>query len=117
MALFGHLEPGSILPLHHYSHEQSAHALEGIAYLQVDDEGRELGPSDGALVPGGVMHGIVRAGPDGCAITEPYTPVREEYLAAMHQVGMVGEAGRSVRPGARRTPRVEEATDVVHERC
>jgi quercetin dioxygenase-like cupin family protein len=93
MALFGHLEPGTTLPLHSHPHEQITYVLEGAASLQIGDDERELGPGDGALVPGGVTHGIVRVGPDGCAIIEVYTPVREEYLAAMRQAGTAGEAG------------------------
>ena len=61
-----------------------------MAYLRINEEERELGPGDGALIPGDVTHGIVRVGPDGCAIIEVYTPVREEYLAAMRRAPEVG---------------------------
>ena len=90
MSLFGRLEPGTVLPLHRHHHEQLTYVLEGTAYLQIDAEERELGPGDGALIPGDVAHGIVRVGPAGCAIIEVYTPVREEYLAAMRQPTEVG---------------------------
>lgn len=90
MSLFGRLEPGTVLPLHSHRHEQITYVLEGMAYLQIDAEARELGPGDGALIPGNVTHGIVRVGPAGCAILEVYTPVREEYLAAMRQSKEVG---------------------------
>src|SRR5215218_4038218 len=90
MSLFGRLEPGTVLPLHSHRHEQVTYVLEGTAYLQIEGEERELGPGDGALVPGHVTHGIVRVGPEGCAIIEVYTPVREEYLAAMRQAPAVG---------------------------
>jgi quercetin dioxygenase-like cupin family protein len=90
MSLFGRLEPGTVLPLHRHRHEQITYILEGMAYLQIAGEERELGPGDGALVPGNVTHGIVRVGPEGCAIIEVYTPVREEYLAAMRQAPAVG---------------------------
>lgn len=87
MAMFGHLEAGTSLPLHSHRHEQITYVVEGLAYLQINDEERQLGPGDGALIPGNVTHGIVRVGPHGCSIFEVYTPVREEYLAAMRQVG------------------------------
>jgi len=90
MSLFGRLEPGTVLPLHSHRHEQITYVLEGLAYLRIASEERELGPGDGALVPGNVTHGIVRVGPEGCAIIEVYTPVREEYLAAMRQAPAVG---------------------------
>ena len=87
MALFGRLAPGTVLPLHSHRHEQITYVLEGAAYLQIAGEERELGPGDGALVPGDLTHGIVRVGPEGCSIIEVYTPVREEYAAAMRQAG------------------------------
>jgi len=90
MSLFGRLEPGTVLPLHSHRHEQITYVLAGVAYLQIDDEERELGPGDGALIPGDVTHGIVRVGPAGCAIIEVYTPVREEYLAAMRRAPEMG---------------------------
>ena len=85
MTLLGRLEPGTVLPLHRHPHEQLTYVLEGSAHLQIGDEGRDLGPGDGAMIPGDVLHGIVRVGPTGCAILEVYTPLREEYLAAMRQ--------------------------------
>jgi quercetin dioxygenase-like cupin family protein len=90
MALFGRLEAGTTLPLHRHRHEQITYVLEGTAYLQIEGEERELGSGDGALIPGDVTHGIVRVGSEGCAIIEVYTPVREEYLAAMRQAPEVG---------------------------
>ena len=85
MALFGRLDAGTTLPLHSHRQEQLTYVLEGMAVLRIGDEERELGTGDGALIPGDVSHGIVRVGPAGCAIIEVYTPVREEYLAAMRQ--------------------------------
>ena len=85
MTLLGRLEPGTVLPLHRHPHEQLTYVLEGTAHLQIGDEGRDLGAGDGAMIPGDVLHGIVRVGPTGCAILEVYTPLREEYLAAMRQ--------------------------------
>jgi hypothetical protein len=37
------------------------------------------------MVPGGVMHGAVRAGPEWCAIVEICTPLREASLALMKE--------------------------------
>ena len=85
MTLLGRLEPGTVLPLHRHPHEQLTYVLEGTAHLQIGDEGRDLGPGDGAMIPDEVLHGIVRVGPTGCTILEVYTPLREEYLAAMRQ--------------------------------
>ena len=85
MTLLGRLEPGTVLPLHRHPHEQLTYVLEGTAHLQIGDEGRDLAAGDGAMIPGDVLHGIVRVGPTGCSILEVYTPLRGEYLAAMRQ--------------------------------
>ena len=85
MVVHGYVEPGATLPLHSHPHEQITYVLDGMAYLQIGNEGRDLYPGEGAIVPGGHTHGIVRVGPQGCTILEVNTPLREEYLPLMRQ--------------------------------
>lgn len=85
MVVHGYVEAGASLPLHSHPHEQVTYVLEGVAHLQVGDEARDLHPGDGAIIPGGATHGIVRVGPRGCTVLEINTPLREEYLPLMRQ--------------------------------
>ena len=82
--IFAHLAPGVVLPpLHSHHHEQVTYVLEGLLHLHIGDESRDLGPGDGALIPGGATHGIVHVGPSGCTFIEACSPVRDEYVALL----------------------------------
>jgi len=83
MAMFGQVEANASLPLHSHPHEQITYVLEGAIHFQVGDEAHDLGPGDGLAIPGGVTHGGVRVGPEGCRFVEIFTPLREEYAALM----------------------------------
>lgn len=90
MLVHGRVEPGASLPLHSHPHEQLTYVLEGMAHLRIGDEGRDLAPGDGAIIPGGATHGIVRVGPNGCTVLEVNTPLREEYLPLMARAAQSG---------------------------
>jgi len=83
MAMFGNAEPNASLPLHSHHHEQITYVLEGAIHFQVDDEEHDLGPGEGLMIPGGVTHGGIQVGPEGCRFLEIFTPLRDEYVALM----------------------------------
>jgi len=83
MAMFGNAEPNASLPLHSHHHEQITYVLEGAIHFQVGEEKYDLGPGDGLMIPGGVTHGGIRVGPEGCRFLEIFTPLRDEYVALM----------------------------------
>lgn len=83
LAMFGAAEPNSSLPLHSHPHEQITYVLEGAIHFEVGGEGYDLGPGEGLVIPGGVTHGGVRIGPEGCRFVEIFTPLRDEYVALM----------------------------------
>lgn len=85
MALFGEIEPNGSLPLHSHPHEQISYVLAGSVHFQMDGVGYNMLPGDGLVIPGGVEHGAIRVGPEGCTIIEIFTPLRENYLALMHE--------------------------------
>lgn len=87
MAMFGTVEPNASLPLHSHPHEQITYVLTGAIHFQVGDEGHDLVPGDGLVIPGGVTHGGIRVGPEGCSFVEIFTPLRDEYLAVMRKAG------------------------------
>ena len=91
MAMFARAEPNSSLPLHSHPHEQITYCLEGTIHFEVADEGYDLKPGDGLVIPGGVTHGGIRVGPEGCRIVEIFTPLRQEYAALMRQAAQDAE--------------------------
>ena len=86
LAMFGTAEPNSSLPLHSHPHEQITYVLGGAIHFEVGGEGHDLGPGEGLVIPGGVTHGGVRVGPEGCQFVEIFTPLRDEYVALMPKV-------------------------------
>ena len=85
MALFGRVEPGLTLGLHSHPNEQFTYVLEGMVHYEVASLSRDLVAGEGVLIPGGVTHGPVRFGPEGCTVLEICTPPREEFLLLMRQ--------------------------------
>ncbi|MDQ6603855.1 MAG: cupin domain-containing protein [Chloroflexota bacterium] len=83
LAMFGNAEPNASLPLHSHPHEQITYVLEGAIHFQVGDAGHDLVPGEGLVIPGGVTHGGIRVGPEGCRFVEIFTPLRDEYVALM----------------------------------
>ncbi len=85
MALFARVEPNESLPLHRHPHEQITYVTHGAIHFRVGEDGFDLGAGDGLAIPGGVTHGGVRVGPEGCSFIEVFTPLRDDYLALMRQ--------------------------------
>ncbi|MHB8647709.1 MAG: cupin domain-containing protein [Thermomicrobiales bacterium] len=83
LAMFGNVEPNASLPLHSHPHEQITYVLEGAIHFEVGGVGHDLSPGEGLVIPGGVTHGGVRVGPEGCRFVEIFTPLRDEYVALM----------------------------------
>jgi quercetin dioxygenase-like cupin family protein len=76
------LEADAILPLHSHPHEQIGFVLSGIEILEIAGTEYRLGPNSVYSIPGGVEHSG-RGGPEGCVLIDVFTPVRDDYRAAM----------------------------------
>ena len=79
-------EPGATVPAHSHPHEQLGIVLEGMQALVVDGVGRELGPLEAYVLPGGVEHSAY-CGPEGALVLDVFTPVREDYHDRWHAEG------------------------------
>jgi hypothetical protein len=44
----------------------------------IDDVARELGPMEGYVLPGNVVHSAY-CGPEGATVVDVFSPIREEY--------------------------------------
>lgn len=82
MANWVRIEPGASVPIHAHPHEQIGLVLEGEIHMTIRDETRVLVPGHAYTIPGHVPHAAV-AGPNGCLVIDIFSPVREEYLAAL----------------------------------
>ena len=72
------LDPGAIVAGHSHPHEQIGLVLRGMMELTIDDVTQELGPMDGVVIPGGVVHSA-RGGPEGAVVVDVFQPPREDY--------------------------------------
>jgi quercetin dioxygenase-like cupin family protein len=68
---------GGGVPPHSHPHEQVGYVASGRMELTIGDQVRVLGPGDGYLMPGAVVHST-RALEDSVVI-DVFSPVREEY--------------------------------------
>jgi quercetin dioxygenase-like cupin family protein len=71
-------EPGSTVPLHSHPHEQLGIVLRGMQALVVDGTAHELGPMEGYVLPGGVVH-YAYCGDEGALVLDVFQPVRDDY--------------------------------------
>jgi quercetin dioxygenase-like cupin family protein len=70
--------PGATVAAHSHPHEQLGIVLRGMQALVVDGVARELGPMEGYVLPGNVVHSAY-CGPEGATVIDVFSPVREEY--------------------------------------
>lgn len=65
-------------PLHSHPHVQSSYIVSGLFEITIGDVTERLGPGDGFLVEGGVLHAArcLEAG----EVIEVFTPIRDEFL-------------------------------------
>jgi quercetin dioxygenase-like cupin family protein len=82
MANWVRIEPGASVPTHAHPHEQIGLVLEGEIHMTIGDETRVLVPGHAYTIPGNFPHAAV-AGAGGCLVLDIFSPVREEYLAAL----------------------------------
>lgn len=75
---FVELDPSSVVPEHSHPHEQVGVCVAGSLSFRIGDEEREVGPGGTWEIPGGVPH-EVRAGPDGAAVIEAWSPQRDDW--------------------------------------
>jgi len=71
------LEPGSVVAPHSHPHEQLGLVLRGMQALVIDGVAHELGPFEGYVLPGGVVHSAY-VGPEGALVVDVFHPVRED---------------------------------------
>jgi len=72
------LAPGSTVAAHSHPHEQLGLVLRGMQALVIDGVARELGPLEGYVLPGGLVHSAY-CGPEGATVIDVFQPVREDY--------------------------------------
>jgi quercetin dioxygenase-like cupin family protein len=70
--------PGATVAAHSHPHEQLGIVLRGMQALVIDDVARELGPMEGYVLPGNVVHSAY-CGPEGATVVDVFSPIREEY--------------------------------------
>ena len=69
---------GSTVPAHSHPHEQLGIVLRGMQALVIDGVAREMGPMEGYVLPGNVVHSAY-CGPEGATVIDVFCPVREDY--------------------------------------
>jgi len=69
---------GATVPAHSHPHEQLGIVLRGMQALVIDGVARELGPMEGYVLPGHVVHAAY-CGPEGATVIDVFSPVREDY--------------------------------------
>ena len=72
-------EPGAVVPEHSHPHEQLGICLRGTQVLVVEGEEHPIGPMEGYVLPGGIVHSA-HCGPEGATVLDVFQPVREDYL-------------------------------------
>jgi quercetin dioxygenase-like cupin family protein len=71
-------DAGATVPAHSHSHEQLGIVLRGMQALVIDGVAHELGPMEGYVLPGNVVHSAY-CGPEGATVIDVFAPVREDY--------------------------------------
>lgn len=70
--------PGASVEAHSHPHEQLGIVLRGMQALVIDGVAHELGPMEGYVLPGGVVHSAY-CGPEGALVIDVFQPVRDDY--------------------------------------
>lgn len=76
---FTEFEPGAALGFHHHDCDESVVVIEGSARFELEKAAHELAAGDATLVPAGVPHRFVNAGPGRMRLLFVYgssTPTR-----------------------------------------
>ena len=76
---------GATVPAHSHPHEQLGVVLRGMQALVIDGVAREMGPMEGYVLPGNVVHSAY-CGPEGATVIDVFTPVREDYCEQWERV-------------------------------
>jgi quercetin dioxygenase-like cupin family protein len=72
------LDPGAVVPEHSHANEQLGIVLRGSLTFRVGDEERVLGPGGTWRIASQVEH-VVRAGPEGAAVLDVFSPPRDDW--------------------------------------
>ena len=82
MLSYVEIDPGAVVPEHSHPHEQAGYVLEGKVRFTIGAETRVLEAGDMFLIPPDVPHKVTAV--DGPArVLDVFSPVREDYAAAM----------------------------------
>ncbi len=74
------LAPDSELPVHDHVAEQIVMVHRGsVTLIFGEGDEHELGEGAMLVIPPSVPHGV-RVGPDGCTVTDLFSPVREDFI-------------------------------------
>ena len=82
--------PGATVEPHSHPHEQLGIVLRGMQALVIDGDAHELGPMEGYVIPGGVVHSAY-CGPEGALVIDVFQPVREDYRARWEELAPPAE--------------------------
>ncbi|HEY1419089.1 MAG TPA: cupin domain-containing protein [Candidatus Dormibacteraeota bacterium] len=72
------LEPGVVLPEHRHENEQLGFVISGVITMRIGGAKKELHPGETYSIPSNVPHDA-EAGPEGCTVTDVFTPVRADW--------------------------------------
>lgn len=74
------LAPNATLPEHEHVSEQITMVHEGsVTLIFPGQTDVTLGPGQMLVIPPSVRHGV-RVGPDGCVVTDLFSPIREDFI-------------------------------------
>jgi quercetin dioxygenase-like cupin family protein len=74
------LAPNAALPEHEHVSEQITMVHEGsVTLLFPGQTNVTLGPGQMLVIPPSVRHGV-KVGPDGCVVTDLFSPIREDFI-------------------------------------
>ena len=75
------LEPDAVLSEHKHENEQMGFVISGIITMRIGGEKQELHAGDIYTIPSNVPHDA-KAGPEGCTVTDVFTPIRADWEKA-----------------------------------
>jgi quercetin dioxygenase-like cupin family protein len=74
------LAPNTSLPLHDHVSEQVTMVISGsVTLLFPGEEDRTLRAGDMLIIPSSKPHGV-RVGPEGCIVSDIFSPIREDFI-------------------------------------
>ena len=75
------LEPNAVLAEHKHENEQLGFVIRGMITMRIAGEKKDLNAGEIYVIPSNVPHDA-KAGPEGCTITDMFTPIRADWEKA-----------------------------------